>query len=74
MVLSLGILRLEASLSPIGLCPEVGLCPSKSFKVIDLFVEFTFPDKKYVPGTIFTGTYPVINRIDKGSYADEIEN
>jgi len=45
---------------------------SKSFKVTDEFVEFTFPDTKRKLGIVLKDTYPVINKIDKGSYADDL--
>ena len=45
---------------------------SKSFKITDEFIEFTFPDTKRKLGIILKDTYPVINKIDKGSYADEL--
>ena len=45
---------------------------SKSFKTTDEFVEFTFPDTKRKLGIVLKGTYPIINKIDKDSYADEL--
>ena len=46
---------------------------SKSFKTTDEFVEFTFPDTKRKLGIVLKNTYPIINKIDKGSYADELK-